>query len=86
MSIGWVIRRGTKYLGDIKCSVNAHYSYYNDGTVIITGSLEHLHSNKHSSTYLAIIHFAIYRWKIFSDAKVSSLNKAQRGDVFWFLD
>lgn len=86
MSIGGVIRRATKYLGDIKCSINAHYSYSNDGTVIITGSLEHLHSNKHSSTYLAIIHFAIYRWKIFSDAKVSSLNKAQRGDVFWFLD
>lgn len=71
-----------KYLGDIKCSINVHSSYYNDDTVIITGSLEHLHSSKHLPTYLAIIHFAIYRWKIFSDAKVSSLDKAERGDVF----
>lgn len=71
-----------KYLGDIKCSINAHYSYNNDNMVIITGSLEHLHSSKHSPTYLAIIHFAIYRWKIFSGAKVSSLDKAKRRDVF----
>jgi hypothetical protein len=36
VSIGWIIRKAMKYLGDIKYSINAHYSCYNDDTVIIT--------------------------------------------------
>lgn len=44
--------------------------------------LEHFHSSKYAFIYLAIMHFAIYRWKIFFDAKVGSLYKANRVEIF----